>query len=141
MVFELDDRLKADCYRLGTCDDNILLLSKNALFPWFILVPNTDETEYHKLSSSQQASTQQQINAIAQFIEQNFSTDKINIASIGNIVSQLHVHIIGRSKEDACWPNVVWGTAHFKNYESNAVAIIRNQLEKSPLNFTAESPN
>lgn len=128
MEITLDPRLKADTYPLGTIDDSQLLLSKNALFPWFILVPKTQEIEFHKLGSEQQAKVQQCINAVAHFIEENFSTDKINIASIGNIVSQLHIHIIGRHHNDACWPNVVWGTSQFKTYKTDELAAIKSQL-------------
>lgn len=128
MNITLDERLAADTHQLGTFDNCLLLLSKNALFPWFILVPATQEIEYHKLDTQQQARIQQYINAIAQFIEENFSTEKINIASIGNIVSQLHIHIIGRHQNDACWPNVVWGTTQFKAYEINEITAIKKQL-------------
>jgi len=131
MTFKLDHRLAADTYQLGEFDDSLLLLSKNALFSWFILVPKTQETEYHKLSAEQHANIQQHINATARFIEAQFSTDKINIATIGNIVSQLHIHIIGRNQNDACWPGVVWGTTHFKAYEEAAIRAIRSWLEKS----------
>jgi len=136
MDFTLDARLAEDTHPLGEVDDNLLLLSKNALFPWFILVPKTQETEFHKLNSEQQANIQQHINAVARFIEKHFSSDKINIATIGNIVSQLHVHIIGRKESDVCWPGVVWGTSHFKNYESQEITAIKKQWVNSlPKNF------
>lgn len=128
MNMTLDTRLKADTYQLGEFDGSLLLLSKNALFPWFILVPETREIEFHKLSAAQQSRTQQQINAVARFIEDHFSADKINIATIGNIVSQLHIHIIGRNKNDACWPGVVWGTSHFEDYEAHTIATLKTQL-------------
>ncbi|MCF6258331.1 MAG: HIT domain-containing protein [Gammaproteobacteria bacterium] len=128
MTFYIDERLVADSYRLGEFDDCQLLLSKNALFPWFILVPTTRKIEFHKFDPAQQEKIQQHINAVAQFIEKYFSTDKINIASIGNIVSQLHIHIIGRKHNDACWPGVVWGTTHFSDYKTDDVIIIKNQL-------------
>lgn len=128
MNHTLDKRLNNDTYPLGRWDDCLLLLSKNALFPWFILVPDTDETEYHKLNHEQQTKTQQHINHIAHFIETHFSTDKINIATIGNIVSQLHIHIIGRRHGDACWPGVVWGTSEFQSYEAHEVTAIKAQL-------------
>ncbi len=131
MTFYIDERLAADSYRLGGFDDCQLLLSRNALFPWFILVPATRETEFHKLNPAQQAKIQQYINAVAQFIEEYFSTDKINIASIGNIVSQLHIHIIGRKHNDACWPGVAWGATHFSDYKTGDVIIIKNQLVNS----------
>jgi len=135
MEITLDSRLKADTYPLGSMGDSLLLLSRNALFPWFILVPATREIEFHKLGAEQQANAQQHINAIAQFIEGYFSTDKINIATIGNIVSQLHIHIIGRHHSDACWPNVVWGTNQFKAYETDELAAIKSQLGKTLKNI------
>ena len=128
MNISLDTRLTEDTYPLGEFDDCLLLLSKNALFPWFILVPDTKEIEFHKLNSTQQTNIQQHINAVARFIEGCFPTDKINIASIGNIVSQCHIHIIGRHHNDACWPNVVWGIPQFKAYEKGEVAAIKSQL-------------
>lgn len=128
MNFTLDQRLKNDTYQLGNLGNNLLLLSKNALFPWFMLVPDTNEIELHKLDAEQQRQTQQHINTIARFIEAHFPTDKMNIASIGNIVSQLHIHIIGRHKSDACWPGVVWGTHHFKEYEADELKKIKAQL-------------
>jgi len=136
----LDHRLTETTYQLGMLADNRLLLSKNALFPWFILVPSTQETEYHKLRNEQQTEIQQHINAIARFIENNFSIDKINIATIGNIVSQLHIHIIGRSRNDACWPDVVWGTAKFKAYQLQEVNTIKTELT-SALKETFQGSN
>jgi diadenosine tetraphosphate (Ap4A) HIT family hydrolase len=128
MAITLDPRLQADSHLLGEFDNCFLLLSNNALFPWFILVPETEEIEFHKLSPEQQASIQQHINAVARFIETHFATDKINIATIGNMVSQLHIHIIGRNRHDACWPGVVWGTPHIKAYEGQQVEAIKSQL-------------
>jgi diadenosine tetraphosphate (Ap4A) HIT family hydrolase len=128
MNITLDARLAADTYPLGEFADCLLLLSKNALFPWFILVPDTKEIEFHKLNSQQQINIQQHTNAVAHFIEEHFPTDKINIANIGNIVSQCHIHIIGRNHNDACWPNVVWGTPRFKAYEKGEIAAIKDQL-------------
>ena len=124
----LDPRLAESTYRLGAFDNCLLLLSKNALFPWFILVPATQEIEFHKLGTQQQTNIQQHINAVAQFIERYFPTEKINIASIGNIVSQLHIHVIGRHQNDACWPDVVWGTTQFKAYETDELAAIKTRL-------------
>lgn len=147
MTITLDSRLKEDTYLLGRLsektsggnNDCLLLLSKNAAFPWFILVPSTQEIEFHKLQPGQQAGIQQHINSIAQFIEQHFPTDKINIASIGNIVSQLHIHIIGRRKDDACWPGVVWGSSHSKKYEAHEVVAIKSQLADACTFFVANN--
>ncbi len=137
MTFHIDKHLAADSYRLGEFDNCQLLLSKNALFPWFILVPTTQETEFYKLNPDQQSSIQQHINAVAQFTEKYFSTDKINIASIGNIIPQLHIHIIGRKHNDTCWPGVVWGTSHFSDYATDEVLNIKNQLADTLVSFAS----
>jgi len=101
---------------------------RNSLFPWFVVVPDTSEIEFYKLESDLQTKVLNQINLVSRFIEQAYSTDKINIASIGNIVSQLHVHIVGRYKSDICWPGVVWGVKEFKQYEPDQIKQIKNKL-------------
>ena len=125
---ELDPRLRNDCYLMGEFQNCALLLHKNALFPWFILVPNSNETELYKLPPAQQQQLQEFINSISYFVKKHFNVDKLNIASIGNIVSQLHIHIIGRHKNDACWPDVVWGYSHSKTYADNVVKSLQNDL-------------
>jgi len=127
----VNEKLLEDCYLLGRFDDSILLLMRNALFPWFVLVPQSNEIEFYKLEHDLQAKLIEQVNYISAFIEDNYSIDKINIASIGNVVSQLHVHIIGRSKDDACWPGVVWGTKEFKPYEAGQVKQIKGKLAEA----------
>lgn len=122
----LHPQLAADCYLLGRVDSSYLLLHKNALLPWFILLPDTQLNELYKLPIKQQQSVQQEIKQIAQFTEQHFNTDKLNIATIGNIVPQLHIHIIGRYVDDFCWPAPVWGqTSHasYKDSELNSIIL------------------
>jgi len=114
--FTLDERLQQDSYPLGKSDSSILLLMRNALFPWFIVVPYTTETELYLLPSSTQKLLLKQINTISHFIKETLLADKINVATIGNVVSQLHIHIVGRKHDDVCWPAVVWGTEHFTPY-------------------------
>ena len=128
---QVNEKLLEDCYLLGRLDDSILLLMRNALFPWFVLVPQSNEIEFYKLAHDLQAKVIEHVNYISEFIEDNYSIDKINIASIGNVVSQLHVHIIGRNKEDPCWPDVVWGTSEFKHYEAGQIDHIKEKLAET----------
>ena len=132
-IVELDSRLQKDSYILGTMSDSSLLLSRNAHFPWFILVPDTKETEFYKLDQEQQQLLLSQVNKLSAFIERRFAIDKLNIAAIGNIVSQMHIHIVGRHQKDPCWPGVVWGCDHFKAYAEGEVETIRDQLEMDML--------
>jgi len=128
-IVELDSRLQKDSYILGTMNESSLLLSRNAHFPWFILVPDTKETEFYKLEQEQQHLLLSQVNKLSAFIERRFAIDKLNIAAIGNIVSQMHIHVIGRHQKDPCWPGVVWGCEQFKAYAEGEVETIRDQLE------------
>ena len=63
-------------------------------------------------------------------LKQNFSVDKLNVATIGNIVSQMHVHIVGRRVGDYCWPGVVWGAEGKQNYDQTQVDAIKTQLSQ-----------
>jgi len=114
--FKLDPRLANDCFVLGELNSNLILLMNNSLLPWFILVPQTSEIEIIDLTVSEQIKLQDSINILGSFIKKYFTVSKLNIAAIGNIVSQLHIHIVGREPSDYCWPNVVWGTSERKLY-------------------------
>lgn len=133
--FALDPRLEKDCLVLGRMSLSMLLLMDNALVPWFILVPRTSKSEVFDLSAEDQASLLEEINVLSAFIKNNFETSKINIASIGNIVSQLHVHVVGRDPSDYCWPGVVWGVQEKKAYTDQQVneilTALREQLDES----------
>jgi diadenosine tetraphosphate (Ap4A) HIT family hydrolase len=100
--FELDPRLTNDCLVLGKLNLSLLLLMNNSLVPWFILVPQTSETEVTDLPQPSQAILLEEINLISTFVKTNFQISKLNIAAIGNFVSQLHVHVVGRDPSDYC---------------------------------------
>ena len=124
----LDPRLQQDTVLLGYFEKSLLLLMRNALYPWFIIVPNSDETELYLLSESTQVMLMQQINLLSRFVSQSFAIDKLNIGAIGNLVSQLHVHVVGRRRDDSSWPGVVWGSEPFVEYTSEQVAGIKAKL-------------
>jgi diadenosine tetraphosphate (Ap4A) HIT family hydrolase len=125
----LDERLQKDSYALGFMESSRLLLSRNAHFPWFILVPDTRKTEFYELAKAQQHLLLEQINRLSAFISRHFSIDKLNVATIGNVVSQMHIHIVGRHHSDVCWPGVVWGNSQFQDYPDGEVESIRDKLE------------
>lgn len=115
----LDQRLKRDCYQIGRSEPSELLLMRNALFPWFVIVPYTEELEFYRLPEKAQLQLLKQVNGISLFLKESLLVHKINVATIGNVVSQMHIHIVGRFTNDVCWPNVVWGADQFSAY-SNA---------------------
>ncbi len=107
--FRLHPRLQQDCLRLGRLDLSQLLLQRNATVPWFILVPEVEATELHRMAREQRQHLMDEMAALAEAVEGLFACDKINVAAIGNLVPQLHCHVIARRRDDACWPGVVWG--------------------------------
>jgi diadenosine tetraphosphate (Ap4A) HIT family hydrolase len=124
MAFELDSKLQEDCFVLGRLEFCQLLLMNNAALPWFILVPTTSVTEVCDLTNSEQTLLWEEVNSVAEFVRANFQIDKLNIGAIGNVVSQLHVHVVGRREDDYCWPGVVWGSTAEKLYTDEEVAAV-----------------
>ena len=129
--FTLAPQLKEDCFILSEGPGSLLLLLDNSLVPWFILVPKTDKTEWYQLDGVQQDIIQQQINELSRFIQQEYQVDKLNVASIGNIVSQLHIHVVGRYKNDFCWPDVVWGAKEKRSYAPDEVGAISRRINQA----------
>ena len=134
-MFELDQRLQQDCIQLGKLGFCRLLLMNNASVPWFILVPETDVIEILDLDEARRSELRAHIDTLAAFLRDNFSIDKLNIAAIGNVVSQLHVHVVGRREDDYCWPDVVWGRPSDERYGDEQVdemrALVRGKLKVS----------
>lgn len=107
--FSLHPQLRRDFKVLGRTGSSWLLLRNNAALPWFLLVPETDCTEIFELSPTAREALRQQTDVLAVFVKQHFKADKINVAAIGNVVPQLHVHVIARRRDDCCWPQAAWG--------------------------------
>jgi diadenosine tetraphosphate (Ap4A) HIT family hydrolase len=128
MEFKLDVRLKQDCHIIAESDCFYLLLMNNSLVPWFILVPKTDKTEIYQLEDRFAKKTYKIINRLSKFIEDEFQPDKLNLGAIGNIVSQMHIHVIGRYKTDAYWPGVVWGGTPGQSYDPEKVKQLKISL-------------
>ena len=127
--FKLDQRLQGDCFILAESGQFFVLLMNNSLVPWFILVPKTDKHELYLLDESMQAVVNDMINQLSKFVSNEFNTDKLNVAAIGNIVNQLHIHIVGRYKSDVFWPGVVWGANEKKVYTQAEVNKIKLKLK------------
>lgn len=128
MSFQLHEQLKKDCYVLGRLDSSQVLLLDNALVPWFILVPETESTEFHALDPDMQLRVLAEINQLSAWVEQTFTVDKLNVAMIGNKVPQMHIHVIGRNRNDYCWPGVVWASSEREPYKSAEVDKIREDI-------------
>ena len=115
--FKLDERLEADCEfvaNFGLCS---LLLMNNVSVPWFILVPTVMQaTELTELPIKQQQQVLHEMNQVAAMVKSLYTPEKLNIGALGNVVSQLHIHVIGRFTNDPAWPNSVWGQLAVNTY-------------------------
>ena len=130
-VFEIHPQLLADCHRLGRFDLCHVLLNKNAALPWFILVPETEITDLLDLADEQRNTTIEEAAVISQFVKRHLGYPKVNFAAIGNVVPQLHLHVVGRRPDDPCWPAPVWGNlAHGPQYSSLRLAEMNHLLAR-----------
>jgi len=128
-VFEMDTRLQQDCLVLGDFPLCRLLLSKDANYPWFILVPRrAGVSEVFDLSQEDQAQLFKETTDLAQALKGEFKADKMNVATLGNVVSQLHMHVIVRRHGDVAWPAPVWGRVPAGEYAPGQVDAIRQRL-------------
>lgn len=123
--FCLDGRLDGDCELLCSLPLSELLLMNNALYAWFILVPRRSVLELHELSLSDQQLLLIEYNVLSRFVKRRFDVHKLNTGALGNVVSQLHLHVIGRREGDSCWPQPVWGQAPHEAYSRQHVAEIK----------------
>ena len=109
-MIKLHPQLEKDCTVLGEFTLCSLLLVNDANYPWFILLPNRENiTEIHQLSASDQQQLLSESMFFCRCLEDLYQPDKLNIAALGNVVPQLHIHHIARFTTDACWPAPVWG--------------------------------
>ena len=122
----IHEQLRADTHILGQFDQSRVLLHRNAIVPWLILVPDCVETELFALPQSEREQLLVEAARAAAFIRTYFGSPKINFAALGNVVPQLHLHVIGREPGDTCWPAPVWGNlVEEKSYtDAEVVAII-----------------
>lgn len=128
-MFELHSQLASDCIAVGDLPLSRVLLMNDTHFPWLILVPRRPAiTELFELSESDQAQLQQEISGLAKALKDVFQADKMNIAALGNVVSQLHVHVIVRYQSDAAWPAPVWGKLDPVRYDQKTLQERLKQL-------------
>ncbi len=120
-AFELDARLARDSELvtvLGLCQ---LRLLKDSRWPWLMLVPQRpDKTEIFELAPLDQAMLTFETNMIAEALKTATGARKINIGALGNVVSQLHVHVVARNEGDPNWPGPIWGFGAAVPYDDQA---------------------
>ena len=105
---------------------------KDANYPWFILVPDREAiTEIHQLDPVDLQQLIKESSILSKTISEQFNADKINIAALGNVVSQLHIHHIVRYRSDAAWPAPVWGKHPASTYTEAAIDQLVGKLEQA----------
>ncbi|SIS76992.1 HIT family protein [Neptunomonas antarctica] len=130
LEFELDTRLANDCIVLGDFPLSRLLLMNDAQYPWFILVPRrAGATEIYHLSCEDQHQLMDESSELAETMADSFSAQKMNIANLGNMVPQLHIHHIARREGDPAWPGPVWGKHPTIPYTKEKIDQIRSRIE------------
>ncbi len=127
---QLHSQLAQDCLVLGRFPLCQLLLMRDANYPWFILVPDRDDIhEIHHLSEQDQQQLLRESMILSRGLEQAFKPDKLNIAALGNVVPQLHVHHIVRYRNDPAWPAPVWGRLPAVPYADQELSELINKLK------------
>ena len=130
MAFTLDPALTrdtAEVTRLALCR---VLLMTDSRFPWLILVPERDGArEIHDLPPADRATLIEEIAQASQILQRLFRPDKINVGALGNVVPQLHVHVVARTTGDPAWPGPVWGSGLAVQYGAAESEELRRGLE------------
>ncbi|MEQ8486174.1 MAG: HIT family protein [Pseudomonadales bacterium] len=126
--FELHPRLAADCRALGDLAVSRLLLMNDSRFPWCILVPRRSGLrELHELTGDERSGVFAEIDAVSRALLAR-GAEKINVGALGNVVAQLHIHVVGRRSDDAAWPGPVWGSGPARPYPAAAVEALGSAL-------------
>lgn len=128
----LHKQLEKDCIVLGQLDLCAVLLMPDANYPWLILVPQRENiSEIYQLSDTDQQQLMRESSQVSYLLAELFEADKINVAALGNMVPQLHVHHVVRYKIDAAWPAPVWGALPAKKYSDVALQDVQKRLQKA----------
>jgi diadenosine tetraphosphate (Ap4A) HIT family hydrolase len=132
MKFTLHHKLLEDTVEIIRLKLSRVLLMNDSSFPWLILVPERQGVqEVYELSIEDRFVLVEEIAAVSEIIQHLYSPDKINIGALGNLVPQLHIHIIGRFRTDRAWPGPVWGTGTAKPYAGEGLAAVSAGIKKA----------
>ena len=131
-MFQLPPLLERECFFVKNFLLSQVLLKNDARFLWLILVPKrANIQEIYELTQQDQALLGKEIRILSPFVKSTFKADKLNIASIGNIVPTLHIHLVGRRKGDPLWPFPVWGDQNAIPYTSFEKEALITNLQRA----------
>lgn len=130
--FVLDTRLQQDSVDVGNLGLCNVRLMNDARFPWLILVPRVaDIIEVHDLANGAQAQLWREVTDTGRVLTRLYDADKLNVGALGNLVPQLHVHVIARNDGDSAWPGPVWGQGTPRPYARRAMDDELDRLRSS----------
>jgi diadenosine tetraphosphate (Ap4A) HIT family hydrolase len=132
-AWSLHPQLKQDTIDIGDLPLSKVLVIKDANYPWLLLVPRRAEVkEIIDLDDVEQAQLTTEVSRVARALKDITKCDKLNIAALGNVVPQLHVHVIARRTTDAAWPRPVWGVvppiAHDAEEVQHFISALRRKI-------------
>ncbi|MDQ6955438.1 MAG: HIT domain-containing protein [Mariprofundaceae bacterium] len=128
----LHPQLKKDCIVLGRLDLSLVLLMPDANYPWLILVPQRENiSEIYQLIDVDQQQLMRESSQLSHLLAVLFDADKINVAALGNKVSQLHIHHVVRYQNDPAWPAPIWGAVPAKSYGAIALENIQKKISSA----------
>lgn len=130
--FELHPQLAADTIPVATWPLCEVLLLNDANYPWLVLVPARPALrDFHELSPDDMVTVGREISRASTALVDLFAPDKINVAALGNMVPQLHIHVVARFTDDAAWPNPIWGVTPPLAYTPDALDARRADLRRA----------
>ena len=131
-MFTLHNKLKDDTIEIVSLALSRVLLMNDSSFPWLVLVPaRKGMREIHELGIRDRSVLIEEVAAASEIIRDLFSPDKINIGALGNLVPQLHIHIIGRFRTDRAWPGPVWGAGIARPYAEEELNAVVGRIKKA----------
>lgn len=134
MTFHLHERLAADTWTVKDLPLCRVLLMDDQRYPWVILVPRRDGLrDFHDVPKADKAAFQGEIDQMSEVLKALTGADKLNVAALGNMVPQLHVHIVARFAGDAAWPQPVWGQGVAEPYKPGEAGALIEKLKKGLL--------
>jgi diadenosine tetraphosphate (Ap4A) HIT family hydrolase len=130
-MFSLHPQLAQDCTTIADLDVCRVLLMHNARFPWLILVPmRADVRELYELGDEDYVMAMAEVRRVSRALQRFTNADKMNVAALGNMVPQLHIHVIARFTGDAAWPQPVWNSGLCAEaYDSKIFPVLVNKLQ------------
>ncbi len=127
--FSLHPQLAKDCFELADFPLCKLLLCNDSAYPWFILVPQVNDiSDIYQLDWSQQQQLLNESSLLSELLMQVFDGEKMNVAALGNVVEQLHVHHVVRYKTDCSWPKPIWGQQPLTPYSDEDLVTLKEKL-------------